>query len=134
MEADVDIRPTFITYMVLARMSLPLDTIITKVGVNFAMYLGGTLATTLCLFNLLDLKNNIIIKEIPLDSLINKTGSIWHIFLEGKFRDVAYGYKFDRKFSPEEGLYINNSCVSLDLYAKAILIRVKFDKEGDLDF
>lgn len=55
---------------------------------------------------------------ITLDPLMNKTGSVWHVFLKGDFGDMLYGYKFDGKFSPIEGHYYDSSLILLDPYAK----------------
>ncbi|XP_020701776.1 isoamylase 1, chloroplastic isoform X1 [Dendrobium catenatum] len=125
-EAVLDVRPGFSAYNVLAGMPLPFGATANEVGVNFAVYSGDASAATLCLFTLSDLTKNRVTEEIPLDPVINKTGSIWHAFLEGKFRDIAYGYKFDGKFSPEEGLYFDNSRVILDPYAKAVISRGEY--------
>lgn len=73
-------------------------------------------------FFIFDLPNflvqNKVTKEIPLDPLINKTGDVWHVFLEGEIEDMLYGYKFDGKFCPEEGHYFDSSRILLDPYAK----------------
>lgn len=61
-----------------------------------------------------------VTEQIPLDPSTNKTGDVWHIFLEGEFKDILYGYKFDGKFCPEEGYYFDNSRVLLDPYAKVV--------------
>lgn len=45
---------------------------------------------------------------------------MWHVFLKGDFKDTLYGYKFEGKFSPEEGLYYDSSKIVLDPYAKVI--------------
>ncbi|KAG0482472.1 hypothetical protein HPP92_010556 [Vanilla planifolia] len=105
-------------YKVLGGMPLPLGATPVDEGVNFAVYSGSASAVTLCLFACSDFKKNRVTVEIPLDPLKHKTGSIWHVFVAGEFRDVLYGYKFDGKFSTEEGLYFDNSRVLLDPYAK----------------
>lgn len=50
--------------------------------------------------------------------MINRTGDVWHVFLKGDLEDVLYGYKFDGKFSPEEGHRYDASRILLDPYAK----------------
>lgn len=57
-------------------------------------------------------------EEILLDPLANKTGDVWHAFLVGDFRDMLYGYKFDGKFSPDEGHYYDSSRIVVDPHAK----------------
>ena len=57
-------------------------------------------------------------EEIELDPSRNRTGHVWHVFLKGSFEDMMYGYRFDGKFSPEEGHYYDSSNILLDPYAK----------------
>lgn len=59
-------------------------------------------------------------EQINLDPFVNKTGDVWHALLKGDFVDMLYGYKFDGKFSPEEGHYYDSSRILLDPYAKVI--------------
>lgn len=59
-----------------------------------------------------------VTEQISLDPLTNKTGDVWHVFLKGNFENIVYGYKFDGKFSPEEGHYYDSSRMLLDPYAK----------------
>lgn len=65
---------------------------------------------------------NRVTEEIALDPKTNQTGSVWHACVEGDFKDMVYGYKFDGKFSPEEGLYYDSSRIVLDPYAKVVAI------------
>nr|XP_028952341.1 isoamylase 1, chloroplastic-like isoform X2 [Malus domestica] len=89
-------------------------------GVNFAVYSGNAVSVTLCLITLSDLEGDKVTELIPLDPLTNKTGNVWHVLLKGDFKDILYGYKFDGKFSPEEGHYYDSSRIVLDPYAKVI--------------
>jgi len=59
-----------------------------------------------------------VAEQISLDPLTNMTGDVWHVFLKGDFKHMLYGYKFDGKFSPDEGLYYDSSRILLDPYAK----------------
>ncbi|XP_015955251.1 isoamylase 1, chloroplastic [Arachis duranensis] len=99
-------------------------------GVNFAIYSLNAVSATLCLISLSDLQHNQVTDCIPLDPLINKTGGVWHVFLKGDFKDMLYGYKFDGKFSPQEGHYFDSSRVVLDPYAKAVISRGEFGALG----
>lgn len=87
-------------------------------GVNFAVYAGNAVSATLCLITPADLEQDKVTEQIPLDPLNNKTGDVWHVFLTGDVKDILYGYKFDGKFSPEEGHYYDPSKIVLDPYAK----------------
>ena len=57
-------------------------------------------------------------EEITLDPKTNQTGSVWHVFLKGDFKDILYAYKFDGEFSPQQGHYFDSSRLLLDPYAK----------------
>ncbi|XP_058732182.1 isoamylase 1, chloroplastic isoform X2 [Vicia villosa] len=99
-------------------------------GVNFAVYSLNAQSATLCLFTLSDFKNNKVTEYIALDPLLNKTGCVWHVFLKGDFKDMLYGYKFDGKFSPQQGHYYDSSRVLLDPYAKAVISRGEYGAVG----
>ncbi|KAG9449766.1 hypothetical protein H6P81_009731 [Aristolochia fimbriata] len=73
---------------------------------------------------------NRVTEQIRIDSETNKTGSIWHVFLQGDFSDMLYGYKFDGKFSPYEGQYYDSSRILLDPYAKAVVSREEYGALG----
>lgn len=64
------------------------------------------------------LMQDMVTEQISLNPLTNKTGDVWHVFLKGNFENMLYGYKFDGKFSPEEGHYYDSSRMLLDPYAK----------------
>lgn len=99
-------------------------------GVNFAVYAGNAVSATLCLMTVADLEEDKVTEQISLDPLTNKTGNVWHVFLTGDFKDILYGYKFDGKFSPEQGHYYDSSKIVLDPYAKAVIRRGEFGSLG----
>ncbi|PSS36372.1 Isoamylase like [Actinidia chinensis var. chinensis] len=99
-------------------------------GVNFAVYSSNAVSATLCLLSLSDLHEKRVIEQISLDPLTNRSGDVWHVFLKGDFEDMLYGYKFDGKFSPEEGHYYDPSQILLDPYAKGVLSREEFGVLG----
>ncbi|KAE8653176.1 isoamylase 1, chloroplastic [Cucumis sativus] len=102
-------------------------------GINFAIYSANAVSATLCLIHLSDLQENRVTQEITLDPLTNKTGDVWHVFLKGDFTEMLYGYKFDGKFSPQEGCYFDSSRILLDPYAKAVISRGEFGALGPND-
>ncbi|XAR47988.1 Isoamylase [Bertholletia excelsa] len=102
-------------------------------GVNFAVYSSNAVSATLCLMTLLDLQEKQVTEQISLDPLTNRTGDVWHVFLKGDFEDMLYGFKFDGKFSPEEGHYYDSSQILLDPYAKAVVSRGDFGVLGPQD-
>ncbi|PON81340.1 Glycoside hydrolase [Trema orientale] len=101
-------------------------------GVNFAVYSANATSATLCLITLSDLdqQSSRVSEEIALDPIANQTGSVWHVFLKGDFKDVLYAYKFDGDFSPEQGHYFDSSRLLLDPYAKAVIRRGEFGALG----
>ncbi|CAH8265364.1 unnamed protein product [Arabidopsis lyrata] len=99
-------------------------------GVNFSVYSTNSVSATICLISLSDLRQNKVTEEIQLDPSRNRTGHVWHVFLKGDFKDMLYGYRFDGKFSPEEGHYYDSSNILLDPYAKAIISRDEFGVLG----
>lgn len=72
-------------------------------------------------FSPLSLQNRVT-EEVVLDPLINRTGNVWHVFLQGELDDMVYGYKFDGKLSPREGHYFDYSRILLDPYAKVCFV------------
>ncbi|KAI3990332.1 hypothetical protein MKX01_037671 [Papaver californicum] len=109
---------------------MPYGATIKNGGVNFAVFSGGAVSVTLCLISLSDLQENKVTEEILLDPLANRTGDVWHALLVGDFEDMLYGYKFDGKFSPDEGHYYNSSRIVVDPYAKAVISRGEYGAFG----
>ncbi|CAN6587112.1 unnamed protein product [Malus baccata var. baccata] len=123
-------RPKLQPFQVSQGHPSPLGATARDGGVNFAVYSGNAVSVTLCLITLSDLEGDKVTELIPLDPLTNKTGNVWHVLLKGDFKDILYGYKFDGKFSPEEGHYYDSSRIVLDPYAKAVIRRGEFRKLG----
>ncbi len=64
---------------------------------------------------------------IPLDPKVNKTGDIWHIFVEGLPNRSLYNYRADGPYDPcKDGTRFNPNKTLLDPYAPAI--------SGDFDW
>ncbi|KAI3967895.1 hypothetical protein MKX01_027078 [Papaver californicum] len=109
---------------------MPYGATIKNGGVNFAVFSGGAVSVTLCLISLSGLQENKVTVEILLDPLANRTGDVWHAFIVGDFEDMLYGYKFDGKFSPNEGHYYSSSRIVVDPYAKAVVSRGEYGACG----
>ena len=62
-----------------------------------------------------------VTEEVPLDPLMNRTGNVWHVFIEGELHNMLYGYRFDGTFAPHCGHYLDVSNVVVDPYAKVII-------------
>ncbi|XP_043712680.1 isoamylase 1, chloroplastic isoform X3 [Telopea speciosissima] len=133
-ETAVVEKPRVRTFEVYRGNPMPFGAIAQDDGVNFAIHSSGAESATLCLISLSDLQEqNRVTEQISLDPLSNKTGDVWHVFLKGNFEDMLYGYKFDGKFSPEEGHYFDPSRIVLDPYAKAVISRTEYGAYGPED-
>ncbi|XP_024028368.1 isoamylase 1, chloroplastic isoform X2 [Morus notabilis] len=128
--AVVDGGPQLSRFQVSRGSPVPLGATLRDGGVNFAVFAGNAVKATLCLMSLSDLEQNRVTEEISLDPVINQTGSVWHVFVKVDFKDMLYGYKFDGKFSPEEGHYYDPSRIVLDPYGKAVICRGEYGTLG----
>lgn len=87
-------------------------------GVNFAVFSRNAIAMTLCLFDRAE--DGAAACEIRLDPRQNRTGDIWHVFVEGLSPGALYLYRADGPFIPERGYRFNRNKALLDPYAKAL--------------
>ena len=90
---------------------------ITPAGVNFSVYSRDAESVSLILFNSADDKKPAHI--IPLDPVLNRTGNVWHILVEGLGPGALYLYKVDGPYVPPKGLRFNKYKYLFDPYAKA---------------
>ena len=60
-------------------------------GVNFAVFSRNALAMTLCLYE--NPEDGRAFREIRLDPHQNRTGDIWHVFVEGLGPGALYLYR-----------------------------------------
>jgi isoamylase len=86
-------------------------------GVNFAVFSRHAEAVHLVLF---DDGHEEPLAEIPLDSTINKTGDVWHIFVHDLDPEVLYGYRVFGPCTPKTGHRFDHRAVLLDPYAQTI--------------
>ena len=104
-------------YKVQNGMPIGFGAIIQPNGVNFSIYSKDATAVSLVLFE------SDIAKEpsavIPLDCVKNKTGNVWHIFIEGLKEGALYLYKVEGPYIPPQGLRFNSNKYLFDPYAKA---------------
>jgi isoamylase len=97
---------------------LPLGTTVHRHGVNFSIFSKYATACTLVLFHP-GAEDPYV--EFPLAPLSNRTGQVWHIFVEGLEPDVQYGYRFDMQPNPEPQIHrFDPEHVLLDPYARAL--------------
>jgi glycogen operon protein len=86
-------------------------------GVNFAVFSRHATSVHLILFK--EGKEEPI-AELPLDPTINKTGDVWHIFVQDLPHDFLYGYRISGPFAPKSGHRFDAKAIVLDPYAPGI--------------
>ena len=106
------------TKMHLPGYPIPLGATIINKGVQFSIFSRHATAVTLVLFNNTDPDSQS--EEIILDDELNKTGDIWHIWIEGITEGQLYGYKIDGPYNPEKGHRFNKYKLLLDPYSRAV--------------
>ncbi len=92
----------------------PLGPSVQKGGVNFALFSAYASAVTLCLFSKTGKRE---IAQIP---LTEKTGDIWHGFIEGVEAGQLYGYRVDGPYAPHDGHRFNANKLLIDPYARRL--------------
>lgn len=95
--------------------ALPFGTTIERGGINFSIYARYATDVTLVFF-LPDEEEEIAV--FPLDSKINRTGDVWHVFITGLNPGVEYAYKIS---GPQTNHHRHNANLLLaDPYAIAL--------------
>jgi len=94
-------------------------------SVNFAIFSRHASRVRLELFeHHLDVKPA---RVIELDPTNNRTGDIWHVWIEGIHSGQLYGYRIDGTYRPRQGLRFNFNKLLLDPYATAISHQPNWD-------
>jgi glycogen operon protein len=100
--------------------SYPLGACLSRSGVNFSLFSKSASAVELLLFeHTEDLAPS---RVIPLDPLINRAYSYWHIFVPGLQAGQLYGYRVSGPHEPEHGLRYDPYKSLLDPYGRAVVI------------
>jgi isoamylase len=86
-------------------------------GINFALFSKHADHVSLCLF---PPGQTSPICEIPLNPQLNKTGDVWHIFVDELPFDYCYGFRVSGPYDPKHGHRFDNHAILLDPYAKHI--------------
>jgi len=89
-------------------------------GVNFAIFSRHATGVRLDLFD--HPEDSVPARTILLDSVRNKTGDIWHLWLEGIRSGQLYGFRFAGPYAPHEGHRFNPDKLVVDPYATAIAL------------
>ncbi len=97
---------------------LPLGSSQMRGGINFAVYSKNATSVTLVLYVPGDTKP---IVEFPFDPRFNRTGDIWHAFIQGLEQDIEYGYRVDQHSEfDKKTKRLNSSYILVDPYARAL--------------
>jgi glycogen operon protein len=97
---------------------LPLGANISGKGVQFSIFSRNARSVTLELFESSEPDSRC--DSIPFDPQINKTGDIWHIWVEGIKEGQLYGYRVDGDYNPEQGHRFNKFKLLIDPYTRAV--------------
>ena len=106
-------------YQVATGRPKPLGTAYVGEGINFAIFSQHATAITLELFDSAEAEVPMI--SIPLDPVRNRTGDIWHIWVEGIKSGQLYGYRADGPYSPQHGHRYNRFKLLQDPYARVLV-------------
>ncbi len=106
------------TYIAHSGTPMPYGTSIKKGGVNFSLFSRNGTSVRLSIFN--DEIDEEPSFSCTLDPLVNRTGDVWHVFIEGAKAGTLYLYSVNGPFSPEKGHRFNIENYLLDPYAKAL--------------
>ncbi len=96
----------------------PLGATISDGGVQFAIFSRNATSVALCLFD--DPQQAEPTTEIVLTEETNRTGDVWHVWLEGVGAGQFYLYRVDGPYEPEAGHRFNANLYLGDPYAKAL--------------
>jgi isoamylase len=97
---------------------LPLGTHERGAGVNFAVFSRHASRVQLELFD--HPEDALPARIIDLDSARNRTGDVWHVWVEGIGPGQLYAYRVDGPYEPSEGYRFNFNKLLLDPFATAI--------------
>ncbi|MCP4706268.1 MAG: glycogen debranching protein GlgX [candidate division Zixibacteria bacterium] len=87
-------------------------------GINFAIYSKNATSVSLVLYIPGEKKP---IAEFPFDPRFNRTGDIWHAFIQGLECDIEYGYRVDQKTNSNKNIHrFDSSKILVDPYARAL--------------
>jgi glycogen operon protein len=94
-------------------------------GVQFSIFSRNASSVILVLFR--GVESGSPYDEVALDPVLNKTGDIWHIWVQGLPEGSLYGYRIDGSYRPEQGHRFNRHKLLIDPYARAITGNFKWN-------
>lgn len=87
-------------------------------GVNFVLFSRHATGVHLELYR--NSTDSVPSRTIQLDSVCNRTGDIWHVWVAGIAAGQLYGYRVKGPYLPEEGHRFNPHRLLLDPYATSL--------------
>lgn len=105
-------------YYTLPGYPYPLGATLDHKGCQFALFSRHSSCVTLVLFDSTEPDSETY--EIDLKKDINRTGDIWHVWVEGIKEGQLYGYRVDGAYHPEDGHRFNKNKLLLDPYTRAV--------------
>jgi glycogen operon protein len=97
---------------------LPYGAAARRGGVNFSVFSRHATAVTLILFNSGEPEP---VLELPLDPRYNKTGDVWHAFIEGIDPGIEYGFRTECEPNPAPALLrFDRRKILIDPYSKSV--------------
>jgi len=97
---------------------LPLGTYPRGEGVNFAFFSRHASRVRLALFD--HPEDATAARVIDLDPARNRTGDVWHVWIEGIRPGQLYAYRVDGPYQPKDGHRFNFNKLLIDPFATAI--------------
>ena len=97
---------------------LPMGTHESEGGVNFAIFSRHASRVRLEFFD--HPEDATPARAIDLDPSRNRTGDVWHVWIEGIRAGQLYGYRVDGPYEPRAGLRFNFNKLLLDPFATAM--------------
>ena len=111
---------------------LPLGAHIRGGGVNFALFSRHATGVRLDLFDRADAATPV--RTIILDAARNKTGDIWHVWLDGIRPGQLYGFRVAGPYAPRQGHRFNPNKLVVDPCARAIVPVAGADRRLSLGY
>ena len=105
--------------------AMPLGTTIQENGGNFALFSRNATGVRLELFD--HPLDQAAARKIDLDPLRNRTGDVWHVWVDGIQPGQLYAYRVNGPYSPGEGQRFNFANLLLDPFATAISSLANWD-------
>lgn len=96
----------------------PLGAYVHNNGVQFSIFSRNASGVKLILFHNSEPDSDFT--EIALDPFLNKTGDVWHIWIEGLSEGQVYGYRISGEYDPANGHRFNENKLLIDPYSRAI--------------